>query len=227
MSAAGAPPPGTDTSSEPAEPAAAAQDAPAASEQSATQYVGPLAVTLRRVKVRMMRVAVCQTRGVTRRCVTRCTQLLSLGSLLVTTVGAPLLVFLSAPEGVSEMAKISLSGTVVLFGCFTTALLSYFASPYVLRLTLSGDDTATVTTMDLLARPRTVTIRLDEMREPRTLRPLATFEARGRIFFIDGNVADAALLQRMGLHKKENEPLQSGYDDSDDEDEAVPKKKAK
>jgi hypothetical protein len=153
-------------------------------------------------------------------------QLLSLGSLLVTTVGAPLLVFMSAPEGVSDAAKVSLSGTVVLFGCFTTALLSYFASPYVLRLHLSSDDTATVTTMDFLAREKTTTFRLDEMREPRTLRPLATFEARGRIFFVDGNVADAALLQRMGLQKKENEPMQTGYDDSDDEDEA-PKKKAK
>ena len=154
-------------------------------------------------------------------------QLLSLGSLLVTTVGAPLLVFLSAPEGVSEMAKISLSGTVVLFGCFTTALLSYFASPYVLKLSLNSDDTFTVTTMDLLARPRTATIRLDELREPRTLRPLATFEARGRIFFIDGNVADGALLQRMGLQKKDNEPLQSGYDDSDEDEDDAPKKKAK
>ena len=153
-------------------------------------------------------------------------QLLSLGSLLVTTVGAPLLVFLSAPEGVSEMAKISLSGTVVLFGCFTTALLSFFAAPYVLRLNLDSDNTATVTTMDLLARPRTTTIRLDEFREPRTLRPLATFEARGRIFFIDGNVADAALLQRMGLQKRENEPMPSGYD-SDDEEETTPQKKAK
>lgn len=153
-------------------------------------------------------------------------QLLSLGSLMVTTFGAPLLVFLSASEGVSEMAKISLSGTVVLFGLFTTGLLSYFASPYVLRLNLNNDDTATITTMDVLARPKTVTIRLDEMSEPRTLRPLATFEARGRIFFIDGNVADAALLQRMGLQKRENEPMPSGYD-SDDEEETTPQKKAK
>lgn len=202
--------------------AAAAQDAPPASEQSATQYVGPLAVTLRRVKVRTRRAAACHARSAD--AAWSAHQLLSLGSLLVTTVGAPLLVFLSAPEGVSEMAKISLSGTVVLFGCFTTALLSYFASPYVLRLHLSSDDTATATTMDFLAREKTTTLRLDEMREPRTLRPLATFEARGRIFFIDGNVADAALLQRMGLQKKENEPMPTGYD-TDDEDDGPPKKK--
>ena len=155
-------------------------------------------------------------------------QLLSLGSLMVTTVGAPLLVFLSASEGVSEMAKISLSGTVVLFGLFTTGLLSYFASPYVLRLNLNGDDTATITTMDVLARPKTVTIRVDEMGEPRTLRPLATFQARGRIFFVDGNVADQALLHRMGLQKRDIEPgPPSGYDDSDEEDDETPAKKAK
>ena len=178
---------------------------------------------------------------------TRRAQLLSLGSLTVTTVGAPLLVFMSAPEGVSEMAKVSLSGTVVLFGCFTTgapralaepdaassrrhapvdaALLSYFASPYVLRLLLNSDDTATVTTMDLLARQRSVTVRLDEMREPRTMRPLATFEARGRIYFVDGNVANSDLLLRMGLQKKDITPSQPLYDSDDDEDETPTKKK--
>ena len=154
-------------------------------------------------------------------------KLLSLSSMLVTTVGAPLLVFLSAPEGVSEMAKISLSGTVVLFGCFTTALLSYFASPYTLRLNINSDDTATITTMDLLARPRTVTIRLDEMREPRTLRPLATFESRGRVFFVDGNIADSALLLRMGLQKKENEDITYDSDDDDEETTGSTKKEAK
>ena len=38
------------------------QEAPTASEQSPTQYVGPLAVTLRRVKVRPPRAA--DARGV-------------------------------------------------------------------------------------------------------------------------------------------------------------------
>ena len=137
----------------------------------------------------------------------------------MTAVGAPTLVFLSAPEAVSVAAKVALSGSVVAFGFFTTALLSYFSSPYILRLVLdTAGKQATITTMNFLGRPHTITLRLDEMREPQTLRPLATFAARGRIFFIDGNVANAELLGRLGLQKKELEPVQTGYD-SDDEDE--------
>ena len=35
-------------------------------------------------------------------------------------VGAPVLVFMSAPEAVSDAAKVALSGGVIAFGCFTT-----------------------------------------------------------------------------------------------------------
>ena len=62
LSASASPPPAAEPPSSQAEPAAAAQDAPP-SEQSPTQYVGPLAVTLRRVKVRAPRAAACQARG--------------------------------------------------------------------------------------------------------------------------------------------------------------------
>ncbi len=104
-------------------------------------------------------------------------------------------------------------------------MLSWFASPYVLRLELGDDDTATVTTLTLLARPQTSSIRRSEMREPQTLRPLATFAAQGRIFFIDGNVANAALLARLGLQKKPIPVEQSSGYDSDDEDDAAASKR--
>jgi hypothetical protein len=206
-------------------------------------YVGPLAVTLRRVKARVRHVrAAAHAR---RTCLTlrarAVAQLLSLSSLLVTVVGAPALVFQSAPEAVSVAAKIALSSSVIAFGCFTTGalqpahaappagaltrcwpgLLSWFASPYVLRLALGSGGTAEITTLTLLARPETRTIRLSEMKEPQTLRPLATFAAQGRIFFVDGNVADTELLARLGLQKKTVAAPQTGYD-SDDEDDDAP-----
>ena len=53
FSATAAPPPSEEPSpSAQTQPVADAKDASPASEQSPTQYVGPLAVTLRRVKVR-------------------------------------------------------------------------------------------------------------------------------------------------------------------------------
>ncbi len=109
--------------------------------------------------------------------------------------------------------------------CLRPGLLSWFASPYILRLSLGPDDVAAVTTLTLLAQPRTSHIRLSEMREPQTLRPLATFAAQGRIFFIDGNIADAALLARLGLQKKpQATAMEQGYD-TDDEDEEPGKAK--
>ena len=58
LSAAAAPPPAEEPSpSVQAQPVADAKDGSPASEQSPTQYVGPLAVTLRRVKVRAPRAA--------------------------------------------------------------------------------------------------------------------------------------------------------------------------
>jgi hypothetical protein len=162
-------------------------------EQTPTLYTGPLALTLKRVK------------------------LLSLASLVVTTLGAPTLVHLSSPESVSEAAKLALSGTVIAFGCFTTGLLSFFSSPYVLRLALAADGACTVTTLNLLAKPTTVVLHVSEFREPQTVRPLATFTARGKVFFLDGHVANEELLAALGLKKTEVAP--PGSDSFDDEEE--------
>ena len=91
----------------------------------------------------------------------------------------------------------------------------------MLRLELGEDGNATITTLDLFARPRTVVIQMHELREPRTLRPLATFAARGYTYFLDGNVANADLLARLGLQKKHQPALTSeGFDSDEDEDDA-------
>ena len=164
-------------------------------EQTPTLYTGPLALTLKRVK------------------------LLSLASLVVTTLGAPTLVHLSSPESVSEAAKLALSGTVIAFGCFTTGLLSFFSSPYVLRLALAADGACTVTTLNLLAKPTTVVLHVSEFREPQTVRPLATFTARGKVFFLDGHVANEELLAALGLKKTEVAPPGSESFDDEEEDD--------
>ena len=68
-------------------------------------------------------------------------QLLSLSSLALTVVGSPLLIYLSSPAGMSSGAKAGIVLTLCSFGCFTTALLQWFVSPYVLRLRrVAGSD---------------------------------------------------------------------------------------
>lgn len=139
-------------------------------------------------------------------------QLLSLASLLLTVVGAPLLVQLSTPEAVSVAVKATITASLVGFGCFTTALLQWFASPYILRLVLEGDQ-VTVTTLNVFAQPFQTRFQIQEMREPQTMRPLASFQVDGRIYFIDGNTADERLLGKLGLKKAvHKQPLEEDDD---------------
>jgi hypothetical protein len=172
------------------EPAAASTSGADEEPESARVYEGALAVTVRRVK------------------------LLSLSSLVATVAGAPLLVHLSSPDSVTVGAKFLITATLVTFGVFTTALLSWFASPYVIRLEINGD-TVTATTLNLLAKQTTRTFRIAEMGEARTMRPLATFEAQGQVFFIDGNTADERLLNKLGLKKAQIKPSEEQADDDD------------
>ena len=100
----------------------------------------------------------------------------------------------------------------------------------MLRLVLDRErGVAHITTLSLLARPMAHEVQLSEFREPQTLRPLATFAAQGRIFFLDGNIADAELLARLGLQKKAIDPAAeaSGYDSDEDEEEKETQRKRK
>jgi len=86
-------------------------------------------------------------------------------------------------------------------GTVTTALLQWFCSPYVLRLEVGGrGDIVQASTLNVWARPVVSSFPLSAMEEPRTMRPLATFQVGRKIFFIDGTASDE-LLQRLGLKK--------------------------
>ena len=60
-------------------------------------------------------------------------KLLSLASLAATVCGTPLLLELASPDMLPE-AKMTISLVVDGFGTFTTALLQWFVSPYVLTM---------------------------------------------------------------------------------------------
>lgn len=133
---------------------------------------------------------------------------------MFTVFGAPLLIELSTSEAVTPLAKASVTAGLVCFGTFTTALLSWFVSPYVIRLTVDGDKVC-ATTLNVLAQQRSSQFLISDMQEPQTMRPLATFQANGKIFFIDANTADPDVLKRLGLRTKEI-PQQASEDSDDD-----------
>lgn len=181
----------TSPTDQPAAPSNAASSGDTGEEpESARVYEGGLSVTVRRVK------------------------LLSLSSLAATVVGAPLLVHLSSPEAVTVGAKVMITGTLVFFGVFTTALLQWFASPYIIRLELDGQQVS-ATTFNVLARPHTKVFTIADMQEAKTMRPLATFQAHGKVYYIDGT-ADERLLAKLGLKKT---PIKEPTEKDEDEDD--------
>jgi hypothetical protein len=180
----------TSPTDQPAAPGGAVSSSDTGEEpESARVYEGGLAVTVRRVK------------------------LLSLSSLAATVVGAPLLVHLSSPEAVTVGAKVMITGTLMFFGVFTTALLQWFASPYIIRLELDGQQVS-ATTFNVLARPHTKVFTIADMQEAKTMRPLATFQAHGKVYYIDGT-ADERLLAKLGLKKT---PIKEPAQDEDEDD---------
>ncbi|GBF94473.1 hypothetical protein Rsub_07007 [Raphidocelis subcapitata] len=117
-------------------------------------------------------------------------KLASLVNTAVSLAACPAIVLLSdAPP----LARAAVAVSVVGFGLGTTLGLHWFTSPYVHVLARRGD-ALRARTLTLLGRPRWSEFSLAEVRHPDSLRPLASFKARGRFFYVDrGAMADAEL----------------------------------
>lgn len=122
---------------------------------------------------------------------------LSLFSCLCAVGAGPII--LGLDPSTSATAKVSIAGTLGSFGVFTTGLLHWFTSPYVHRLVYDpSTDSADVTTLDLLARPRRQHINVAEAREAETMHPLSSFSAGGKIYYVDADhFANKELLKRL------------------------------
>ena len=138
------------------------------------EYTGPLGATLRNIK------------------------LLSVTSLSLTAVGAPVLLYLDTAGGMAASGKVLLAGTLCGFGLFTTGLLHWFASPYICSARLlPGGSAVEVEKLTFYgARYRT---RLDVGRTepPESMHPVANFRVDGRLYFLDKNFADAKLVELL------------------------------
>ena len=188
------------TSTSPAPQEAKEGDENSGKRQQQVVYVAALGDTVRKVK------------------------LLSLASLGATCAGCPLFLELSQPEMLLE-AKMAVNATVIGFGSFTTALLQWFISPYVKTMTIDATDGAVVAKkFSWNAREYETRFDREAMREAESSRPLVSWEANGRYYYVEmGGVPrsmyDALDLGRFDDQAKAEAAAEAMPDDDDDEDD--------
>lgn len=136
-------------------------------------YNGPLAVTVSRLKK------------------------LSLFSCACTIAASPVIIYMSSASSFGAKASIAL--TLCGFGFFTTGLMHWFTSPYVHWLTYnSNTGLAEVETLSLFAKHQRRTFSESEVQYPNTLRPQATFQVHGQVYYLDAdNFQDKELLSKL------------------------------
>ena len=156
-------------------------------------------------------------------------KLLSLASLAATVCGTPLLLELASPEMLPE-AKMAVSLVVDGFGAFTTALLQWFVSPYVLTMRVekgkagADGDAVVVEKLDLFARRFQDRFPVAAMREAETTRPLVTWEANGSFHYVEMANVPQRLYDRLDLERFDDQAralkhAQRAKRDEDDEDD--------
>lgn len=128
-------------------------------------------------------------------------KILSVMSLAATTTSIPVMLALDGMDPALQTAastgRIGIVATVGLFGLLTTSMLHLFSSPYVGRLRLAGDQIK-VETCTLIGTTRHASFVLDDIGQdpPSSFHPLATFEAKGRTYYLDEkdtNLSDTIL----------------------------------
>lgn len=142
--------------------------------QPAVVYEGPLASTLQKVK------------------------LLSLSTCCLSVSCGPALTFFTSSE-MSVIGKGAIASTMILLSASTTAALHWVASPYVRRLTwVPGSKEVEVEILSWMATSLRKTVRIADVTQPETQRPLVTFAAGGDYYFIDKDkFPSAELLQKL------------------------------
>jgi hypothetical protein len=151
-------------------------------------------------------------------------KLLSLASLGATCAGCPLFLELSQPEMLLE-AKMAVNATVIGFGSFTTALLQWFISPYVKTMTIDAKDGAVVA-KKFAWNARVYETRFDRetMREAESSRPLVSWEANGRYYYVEMGGVPRSMYEALDLGRFDDQAKAEAAaaamaDDEDDDDD--------
>mmetsp|Transcript_15294 Transcript_15294/g.50242 ORF Transcript_15294/g.50242 Transcript_15294/m.50242 type:complete len:245 (+) Transcript_15294:33-767(+) len=148
---------------------------------------------------------------------------LSVGGLTATIFGSPLLVQFTAPD-MAMQAQAILCGSVIGFSGLTTGLLQWFVSPYVHKLRMVDRETVSVEVLDVFARFYERRFKVAEVKtEVDTMRPLCSFEAGGKILYVEVSALDPIVKDTLGLltdeEKVERDKGLYTYDAEGEEDE--------
>lgn len=102
-------------------------------------------------------------------------------------VGAGPVMLLLDGGATSATATMGLAGTLSAFGITTTGLLHWFTHPYVHKLSVRGDRTLKIETLNFFARPVVDIVPLDNVEggAENSMHPLSTFMAHKKVFYID------------------------------------------
>ncbi|KAG2438408.1 hypothetical protein HYH02_010863 [Chlamydomonas schloesseri] len=141
---------------------------------------------------------------------------ISIANTLVAAAAAPAIV--TWADNISLVSRYGLASSLVLFGLITTGALHWVAQPYVheLRYTAATGQLE-VRTTTLLGSSRWNSFNVDEVQPLPWNRPVATFMAKGRFYYIDVySFPDEALLRRLTPDEAD---VPQGYKDKDDDDD--------
>ncbi|KAG2433717.1 hypothetical protein HXX76_008084 [Chlamydomonas incerta] len=141
---------------------------------------------------------------------------ISIANTLVAAAAAPAIV--AWADNISLVSRYGLAGSMVLFGLITTGALHWVAQPYVheLRYTAATGQLE-VRTTTLLGSSRWTHFNVDDVQPLPWNRPVATFMAKGRFYYIDVySFPDEALLRRLTPDEAD---VPQGYKDKDDDDD--------
>eukprot|EP00270_Netrium_digitus_P010445 TRINITY_DN3241_c0_g2_i4.p1 TRINITY_DN3241_c0_g2~~TRINITY_DN3241_c0_g2_i4.p1 ORF type:complete len:104 (+),score=13.33 TRINITY_DN3241_c0_g2_i4:356-667(+) len=88
-----------------------------------------------------------------------------------------------------------MASVMVVLSASTTAALHWFTSPYVHHLSWEkGSQEMDIKILSWMSTPLKVVVNTTDIRQAETQRPLVTFEAKGRYFYVDVDaVADERL----------------------------------
>lgn len=160
-------------------PQSSAKDSHGDEDESNIVYYGPISSTIKKVKLLSL---------------TTCCLSVSLG---------PVFTFLASPQ-MDVILKGAVSSFVIFCSASTTGVLHWFVSPYVHKLRWQpGSDSFEVEMITWLATFERRTIRFADIRPPETKRPYTTFQANGKIYFVDEeHFPNKALLARLTHSQK-------------------------
>lgn len=137
----------------------------------------------------------------------------SLANTMIACMAAPYI--MTSAESISYVSRIGLSTSLVFFGLITTAALHWITVPYVHELKFqASSQMIDVRTTTLLGTSRWRSFHLDEVKPLPWNRPVATFMARDRFYYIDiYSFPDEDLLKKLSP-----DDVPPGFKDDPDDD---------